>query len=163
MKRISIIAVFVIFNSLICSGQSFSKYKPQKSRFIPETFNLKQTVSEIISYGTVDAYAVGYSGTVTEQYSRFVRLKANASILDLVLLTKHYNAVIRAYAFWALADKEYGGIKQIIIDHLSDIQTFQFHSGCMSKNIRINKWFIDTGKKFLTADEILNYQKEISK
>ncbi len=163
MKRILIIVLFVINHSLICSGQSFSKYRPKKSRFIPETFNLKQTVSEIISYGIVDAPLVGSNGMTTEQYSRFVTLKVNTSDSELVLLTKHQNPIIKAYAFWALTDKEFSGIKQIIIDHLNDIQTFQFRSGCIGERRRINKWFLDLGKNFLTAEEFASCQNALSK
>jgi hypothetical protein len=163
MKRILIIVLFVITQSLICSSQSFSKYRPKKSRLIPETFNLKQTVSEIISYGVVDAPMVGYRGMKSEQYSRFVSLKVNISDSELVLLTKHQDPIIKAYAFWALTDKEFSGIKQIIVDHLNDIQTFQFRSGCIGERRRINKWFLDLGKNFLTAEEFANYQKALAK
>ncbi len=161
MRRLSFITLFVIFHSLICSGQSFKKHKPQKSRFIPDKFNQKQTINDIISYGIVEGPLVGDAGIKSEQYNRFVTLKFNLLDSQLVLLTKHLNSVVKAYAFWALVQKNYSGIKQLIEKHLNDKQTFRYQGEGRIETYYINEWFLELGKQFITEKEFSSYEKAI--
>lgn len=163
MKSLLIIIHFLIFCNSICEGQNYSTDKLKKSRFPPDKFNLKKTVSEIADYGKVESTSLGFLGTSSVQYERFLKLKLNASDSELVLLTNNYNSVIKAYAFWALTEKKYKGIKQIIEFRIKDRGFFQFHNGCMVWAKRINEWYLELGKQFLTDDEIAIFQKAISK
>lgn len=163
MERLLIFIFFLILYSSVCSGQNFSPSKQKKTHIFPEKFNLKRTVSEIVAYGRVESAIVGFGGISSEQYGRFIKLKLNASDSELVLLTKNLNSVIKAYAFLALTEKSYSGIKQIIEEHITDRQAFRYQAGCIVETKFINEWYLNLGKRFLTADELANFQKIVSK
>lgn len=63
---------------------------------------------------------VGFDGATTPQYQHFVTLSQTASDLELLELCDHENAVVRAYAFWALARRQYAGLDSVLLAHARD-------------------------------------------
>jgi hypothetical protein len=141
MKQISTILFFLLLCFFSTSAQGIPTKSKKKSLYFYEKFNLKQTVSEIAEYAIVESAFVGYGGRKSEQYQRFIKLKINASNSELVLLTKHYSAAVKAYAFWALTDRDFP-TWQIIQDHKNDKQTFKYESGCIVENMSIDIFFM---------------------
>lgn len=63
---------------------------------------------------------VGFSGERTQQYDRFERLTELADCGALLELSKHENAVVRGYAFWGLARKQYPKLDSVLLAHAQD-------------------------------------------
>lgn len=63
---------------------------------------------------------VGFSGTVTGQYKNFVKLVGIAGPEELLELMGHPNAVVRGYAFWALAREQYELLDSVLLAHARD-------------------------------------------
>jgi hypothetical protein len=140
MKKISTILFFLLLCFFNTSAQGIPTKSKKKSLILYEKFNLKQTVSEIAEYAIVESSIVGYGGRKSEQYKRFIKLKINTSDSELVMLTQHYSAAVKAYAFWALTERGYPTL-QIMQDHKNDKQTFTHQSGCIGEVMRIDIFF----------------------
>lgn len=63
---------------------------------------------------------VGFTGTVTGQYKNFVALVGIAGPEELLELMGHPNAVVRGYAFWALAREQYDSLDSVLLAHARD-------------------------------------------
>jgi len=140
----------------------------------PDTMKIRESIvriaEKISKYKTVDDKAVGFAGLATDQYKRFYSFTQQATDNELVILTDHYNEKVRAYAFWALAKRNFIDIRIVLDKHLGDTTSFDFYSGCMVTSERINYFFLEV----LTPDhidqlciklsdkEINNYYKRIT-
>lgn len=63
---------------------------------------------------------VGFSGEATDQYQNFLLLCEQATEAELLELCEHENAVVRAYAFWALARQQYDHLDSVLLAHSRD-------------------------------------------
>lgn len=63
---------------------------------------------------------VGLQKESSEQYSHYLVLRNQATTDELIYLVRHSNRVIRGYASWALADRNYPYLYQILNVHLKD-------------------------------------------
>jgi hypothetical protein len=125
--------------------------------------------NKISKYKTVDDRVVGFAGVASEQYKRFYSLTQLAIDDELISLTDYKNEKVRAYAFWALAKRNYKDIKTILEKHLSDTTSFDFFQGCIQSPQRINYFFLDilTPNHIdafcfkLTTKEVNDYYKKI--
>jgi hypothetical protein len=102
-----------------------------------------KVASQISKNRTVDDRAIGFAGQTSEQYKRFDFLVQQATENELITLTGHENAKVRAYAFWALAKRHYKDSKAILEKHLSDTASFVFFSGCDQGSEQVNHFFLD--------------------
>jgi len=115
---------------------------------------------EMIHFG----YAVGYTGrreTNNRYFKLYNRLKSKATNKELVELTNSKSKTIVVYAFNILCSRNYDGLKNIFLDHLSDTSWFWTAGGCTGFVDRIN-WFMlrrlkptsnNADKNFLTKNE----------
>lgn len=87
--------------------------------------------------GGIDDFAVGFSGTQTEQYDRFLRLKQIAQTEELVALTGHPASIVRGYAFWALTERRYKGLEDIYQAHVDDREEVLFMQGCIINELPV--------------------------
>ena len=74
---------------------------------------------------------VGFSGTVTEQYKNFGKLVEKADPEELLDLMEHPNAVVRGYAFWALARDQYELLDSVLLAHARDEAPVRLMQGGM--------------------------------
>jgi hypothetical protein len=92
---------------------------------------LEKIIREMSVYPSVDCAAVVIGGVRTEQYQRFLWLKKIATDQELVQLTNVENGNVKAYAFWALTDRNYANCKALFEQHLKDTTSFEYLLGCM--------------------------------
>jgi hypothetical protein len=116
--------------------------------------SLNNIINDIGSYPTVDAGEIGYLGSTSAQYNKFVTLMSIATDSQLIVLTNYFNPNVKAYAFWALVIRRHVAVKRILEEHINDKCFFQYRSGCMSESMKINEWFLGLAAQVLTNDEI---------
>ncbi len=89
---------------------------------------------------------VGFDGETTEQYKNFVKLSELACPDELLLLTSHDNAVVRGYAFWALARQQYTDLDKVLLNHARDETLVREVQGGMITRvplIEFMQWVVD--------------------
>jgi len=139
---------FVCFLIITISGFS-QKKSPKIKTYIEDTGNIrpiiKNIVDQIVEYNSVDAKSTGVAGSESTQYKRFLQLIQQADSREMVQLTNHPSATIRAYAFWALGKREYKSIiPDIVTPHLNDRGSFTYLSGCEPETEQINTFYLHT-------------------
>ncbi|RYZ50226.1 MAG: hypothetical protein EOP49_14475, partial [Sphingobacteriales bacterium] len=92
---------------------------------------VQRQVARIAEENYVAFESVGPAGEVTDQYRSFTTLKNKATTAELLLLLKHENAVVRAYAGWALADRKYLHAETILLRFLKSNEWVQAQDGCI--------------------------------
>lgn len=75
---------------------------------------IKTIVEDIAQYNILESEFVGAGGTTTDQYRNFIRLKEKATFQELLLLLRHNNSVVKGYASWALVDRKYPNLTQVL-------------------------------------------------
>jgi hypothetical protein len=83
----------------------------------------------------------GKSETGNKYYKLYKKLKAKATTPELVELTKAESALVVVYAFDILQERNYEGLKNIFLDHVSDTTWFWTAGGCTGVISRVN-WFM---------------------
>jgi hypothetical protein len=115
MKKIFFISIVVLITS--CKGLSLR----------PEITKL---VQQIESYNRLDQEHVGFGGQTTIQYKNFIKLRDEATTDELLKLLKHKNPVVRGYTSWALADRKYPKLSEVIIPFIETGDTVSTMHGC---------------------------------
>ena len=103
--------------------------------------------------------AVGFGAEETTEYKAFKKFVENASVNEIICLTKHKNPIIRGYAFWALIiidKKEAGNLLPVFKKDEIWVDT-NLH-GCVLFPYKL-KQFAEIMMN-LTDDEILMYYKK---
>lgn len=89
-------------------------------------------------------YAVGYAAkpeTNNKYFKLYKRLKSKATNQELIALTNSKSEIIVVYAFNILHSRNYEGLKDIFLNHVSDTTWFWTAGGCTGFVDRIN-WFM---------------------
>ena len=84
------------------------------------TVSLEVLVDSMAAVNELHGPYVGFSGIVTEQYRNFGKLAETAGSEELLDLMGHANAVVRGYAFWALARAQYERLDSVLLAHARD-------------------------------------------
>lgn len=117
---------------------------PVKVVEIPE--HIGEIVDSLAIVNEIHGSYVGFSGETTRQYKNFIRLSQLACPDELLLLTSHKNAVVRAYAFWALARQQYADLEQVLLDHARDEALVREVQGGMVTQVPLidfMQWVVD--------------------
>src|SRR5689334_6569556 len=134
MKRISFLSFAVVIILLACKGKqegiSSGREALKALGLVHDTFSLKALVVDIAKTNVLMGGAVGIEGRRPEQWDRFDLLRVKATDKELIDLTDDTNAVVRCYAFQALAAKNYVDVYPIVLCHLSDTTTVHTLNGC---------------------------------
>lgn len=125
--------LFLLF--LLNSAYAFSQFDMSGK-------NVNELVSEIATENKLLSAGIGFGGTPTKQYARFEALKEKASNEKLIKLINHENAVVRCYAFWALADKHEESLFDIALKHLTDTAEVESQFGCITSNTKVADFYI---------------------
>ncbi|HEY8894644.1 MAG TPA: hypothetical protein VIM79_07505 [Niastella sp.] len=135
MKRISCLSFVVVIILLACKGKQEGRPSGREALkafgLVHDTLSLKALVADITKTNVLMGGAVGIDGRRPEQWDRFDLLRTKASDQELIALTDDTNAVVRCYAFQALAEKNYVDVYPIVICHLSDTATVRTINGCL--------------------------------
>jgi len=135
MKRISCLSFVVVIILLACKGKQEGRPSGRDALkafgLVHDTLSLKALVADITKTNVLMGGAVGIDGRRPEQWDRFDLLRTKASDQELIALTDDTNAVVRCYAFQALAEKNYVDVYPIVICHLSDTATVRTINGCL--------------------------------
>ena len=91
----------------------------------------KKIVDKIEKYNVLDYKHVYEDGRTTEQYKNFIKLREKASIEELLILINYNNTVVKGYASWALADKKYLKLFEILATFLNSNETVPTQKGCI--------------------------------
>ena len=82
--------------------------------------SLENLVDSLAEVNELHGPYVGFSGEVTGQYKNFGQLAEEAGEAKLLELMGHANAVVRGYAFWALARGQYEKLDSVLLAHARD-------------------------------------------
>src|SRR5687768_5695488 len=82
------------------------KHEEKEKAAEPQRATITELVNQIANHPTVDQQLTGI-GIVSKQYKRFEALASKATDEELTQLTTDPNVNVRAYAFWALAKRNY--------------------------------------------------------
>ncbi|MDJ1480006.1 hypothetical protein QNI16_05870 [Cytophagaceae bacterium YF14B1] len=145
-----------------------------KDTIIPDTLvDLKTLVARIAKSNRIESSHIGRAGSLSDQWVRSEQLKKIAPTTILISLTNHKNAVVRCYAFQALAYRHHQAMFTILLNHLSDTTKINIQSGCLGMQQRTGDFFIHTvvqddkdmytltTKEHATLDSILLYDDKI--
>ncbi|MBB4801484.1 hypothetical protein HNP37_001545 [Flavobacterium nitrogenifigens] len=125
--------LLIAFFQLSCAGKNNTD--------ISEETNL--IVKKIEKINVLMGSAVGYGGNRPEQYDNFEELKKTASQEELLQLTKHSNAVVRCYSFWALGNYKNFDLFSLVKDHINDDAPVKTQFGCIISTEKVGDFFIN--------------------
>ena len=147
MKRYSylnikfyIVCIF-LFSCYNGKDKFYSQTNPKQLDTIYQSLAAQTAVYFIEQNGEVDSEFTGYGGRTTSQYLQFLKLSKYATTSDLVTLTNHKCAAVKAYAFMALISNKDRIVYDIFQKHALDTQSFILRSGCIGMTTRINDFF----------------------
>ena len=113
-----ILVIILTFFTLQVSGQ---KIRP----------DIKKLAQKIEKYNELESEHVGYAGVTTDQYKNFEKLRDKATIDELLQLLEYKNSVVKGYTSWALADKMYPKLAEILAEFLRTGETATTQHGCI--------------------------------
>lgn len=135
MKNSALKIIFIFLFQFVAFGQNL---KPK----------LEKLIQKIEIENILDYKAVGIAGEKTEQYENFEELKKIATTEELLQILKSKNTVVKGYASWALADKKYINLSEILDDFITNKFTVRNQNGCI----------IDTNDLSLVFNQRVYYQ-----
>ncbi|MCF1716843.1 hypothetical protein L0U88_19530 [Flavihumibacter sp. RY-1] len=149
-----IFGIFTLISLTVNADDSLNNIRP-KIQAIAD----KLQKDNMVHFG----YAVGYAAkpeTNNKYFKLYKRLKSKATNQELVRLTNSKSEVLVVYSFNILHSRNYEGLKQIFLNHISDTSWFWTAGGCTGFVDRIN-WFMlrrlkptdDTEINLLTKNE----------
>ena len=109
--------VFFLDLYVFVFGAVPKKITNQETKISQDTQSISQ---ELTQRNILTGRYTGKESSDSPQYEIFERLMKKASEKELVQLTDHENAVVRTYAFWALAKKKSSKIPEILEKHIQD-------------------------------------------
>jgi hypothetical protein len=125
---------------IICFGHAISNAQVQSVKVRPVILRIAK---EMARYNQVDSQGIGESGFESEQWDRFERLRKVATDAELHQLTNYPNAVVRCYAFYAIALRPDTAIFSILINHLRDTARAKTLSFDLGGSDRVSDYFVD--------------------
>lgn len=133
MKNLALI-IYITSLSSLCLAQDVSLY--QDTEIIRP--KIAVLVADISRLNEVHTEMVGDAGFKSKQFKLFIQLLKKAKIKELVYLTTHTAPVIRCYAFWGLARRNYKYLDEIFLEHINDDQEVGLFVGCQMIQLDVN-------------------------
>lgn len=141
--------LFVIY--LIFFQYSFGQFRPE----------IENLLDEIINYGKITSAYIGYSGSESPQYKRFMQLDSIATENELVQLIEHKSPIVRCIAFPSLCQRNIELSTQVLLKHLSDKEIVYIQSGCEGYNSNVADDFTGNYISILTQRDTIIPAKNI--
>lgn len=82
--------------------------------------NVQMVVDRIVQNDCLEYPVIGLDNRFSEQYEHYLVLRNQAQTKELRHLLNHRNPVVRGYASWALADRQYNNLAEILVHHFKD-------------------------------------------
>jgi hypothetical protein len=133
MKRIINIIVLIILLGFDSFGQQSEAVRPE----------IQKLATDIAKDNVLKSEGVGFAGVRTEQWDRHEKLIKDATNSELLALTDNSNAVVRCYAFQALATRKEVDIFPVLLKHLSDTSNIQTFFGCIRSSQTAGDYFLE--------------------
>jgi hypothetical protein len=105
--------------------------------------SINEITTDIAKTNVLMGDAVGIAGERPAQWYRYEVLCSKATDKELLTLTKDTNAVVRCYAFQALAERSRTRLFPVIVQHLSDTTTIHTLYGCLGGSQRAGDFFLE--------------------
>ena len=104
--------------------------KKWQEKFNPDILSMEvhKLVAQIDMLDEVHDSIMGFGRSV--QYDNYLALKKQASLAELLELTKHPSPAVRVYAFWALTAHPDIDLTSVLLDHSGDTSEVGYQSGC---------------------------------
>jgi hypothetical protein len=150
MKTLAIFVFILSFNCLKSFGQ-FSATTLASIR--PD---VQKVVSRMADDNVLKSAGVGFEGARTAQWVRYETLRKNATSHELEVLTTHKNAVVRCYAFQALAARKEAAVFPILLQHLSDDEKVATFQGCIQDTQKAGDYFIAVARLSANQQGVLD-------
>lgn len=113
----------------------------------------KQIIQSMSENEIYETESIGWGGQKSEQWIQFQFLQRIAKSSELVEYTNHPNPNIRCYALKALANKNYSGIYEIVLDHLNDMEKVTVFQGCLMIPYSVRTFYIEQSWIVLSEEE----------
>lgn len=137
---------FILFLSFLIAPfackQPHSKSAEEFKNF--SSVSIHELTKLIAHDNVLTSDAVGIAGSRPAQWERYEQLSARATAEELVTLTSDNNAVVRCYAFQALAQRKTEDLFPIVLQHLSDTETVRTMYGCIIGSQTVGDFFLET-------------------
>lgn len=148
MRKVSLLFFAVVITLLACKGKQ--EGRPSANDVIRESglssdkrsLSFRAIVTEIAKTNVLMGRAVGFAGSRPEQWDRYVALRSMATDEELLALTSDTNAVVRCYAFQALAEKNKYGLFIVVLRHLSDTAKVHTLYGCLGGSEKVGDFIL---------------------
>lgn len=88
-------------------------------------------VKKIAEGNVLESEHIGYGGEPSTQYQIFIELRDKATMKELINLLKHKNNVVKGYASWALVDRKYQKLSDILLRFLNKDYKVIAQDGCI--------------------------------
>lgn len=107
----------------------------------PIRHEINDLVRKIEKYNVLESEHVGEAGETTDQYRNFIKLREKATIDELLFLLNHKNSVVKGYASWALADREYPKLNEVIKPFIDSGELVKSQDGCIGSTTELASTF----------------------
>ena len=101
-----------------------------------------ELVKGIAEESIIAGSAVGIGGIESDQWRRFLALRAKTNEQDLIDLTNHSNNAVKSYAFMALAETKSEAIFPVLLKNISDTGKVQTFYGCLRGSLTVAEFYI---------------------
>lgn len=91
---------------------------------------LQKLVDSLVEVNEIQSKYVSADGHTPEQYYRFMRLRKDASTVELLSFLNHRSPVVKGYAGWALIDNKYPDAGKLLQPFLRSKEKVTMFSGC---------------------------------
>jgi len=142
--------LIMLFFMISCSEKKINKLSNETNAI----------VKKIEKINIVMGSSIGYSGTKPKQYENFEELKKEASKEELLLLTDHYNPVVKCYSFWALGNYKNFDLFSLVKSHLNDNSLVKTQFGCTISTEKVGDFFLHLINPDYENSEIRQLNKE---
>ena len=107
---------------------TFLSFQIRAQEIKPEILEIAQKIEK---NNILESEHVGIAGETTDQYRNFIKLRDEATIDELIELLKFKNSVVKGYVSWALADKKYIALYEILTEFLITGEKVTTQDGCV--------------------------------
>jgi len=104
---------------------------------------LVSIISALEDGGQVESARLGAAGEPSRQWERYEHLKELATVDQLIGLTDYDNAIVRCYAFQALAAKNAVRVFEVLLRHVDDSESVSVQRGCIGMTELTGDYFIN--------------------
>lgn len=158
MKLYIYLIALVVLISCKERSESIAKLKPFEIKIDTTKISL---VDQIAQCNRVDGQYTGISGSESMQYKRY-KILTTYTDEQLRELINHNNAVVRIYAFDALAERNSSLVIKAFENKISDTASFDELGGCIVTTKKVNVYLYSYIKNKLTSNQRKLYLDKLS-